>query len=121
MSLKSPKYWFTTTPDGNSDDDAWWDERERREHRWFNRCYEHSGSRVRFMAGDLHAMGERESGGRAALQFGADLCLYQEDVPEFYIPDGKGGYDEKAIYDIHHLTVIFWRWGIYLSIRGRAQ
>lgn len=93
-------------------DDPWWDGKQP----WWNCFYEYSGTRVRFIAGDVLAEVEHEGGGHAGLRFGIDIDLCQEDVPEFYLPDNP-----NAKYDIHCLDVIFWRWGFHLSIRGRVR
>lgn len=90
-------------------------EREDWKKPWYNHNYEHSGTRVRFIAGDPLADNEYEGGGHGGVQFGISVDLAQEDIPEFYLEDNP-----KAKYDIHTLTVIFWRWGIYLSIRGKV-
>lgn len=103
---------FTVIPD-NPDDDG--EIQYQREKRWFNQCYNHCGTRVRFDAGDLVAETEHEGGGRAGGKFGLDLELCQEDVPVFYLPDNP-----KAQYNIHVFTVMIWRWGICLCIRGKV-
>ena len=85
---------------------------------WWNCCYEAGDNeRWRFMAGDLLADMEGEAGGVGSVQFGIDLDLCQSDVPEFHLR----GFDRQPDYDVHNLTLIFWRWGIYLSIRGNAM
>ena len=80
----------------------------------WNRSIEHHGSRLRVIVGDLLAESEDDFNAPAGLRFAIDLDLAQEDVREFDIP-GK----PDARYDIHTLTVIFWRWGIYVAVRGR--
>jgi hypothetical protein len=98
------------SPTGTHEDD--WDGH----YPWYNRHYEFSGTRIRFIAGDLLTEMEHESGGLGGLRFDISLDLCQEDIPEFYLPDNP-----DAKYDIHTLNVIFWRWGIYLSIRGQVH
>lgn len=83
---------------------------------WWNKRWEWHSSRVHFVAGDLLTMNEKEAGGRAGAHFGIELELAQEDIPAFYLPDRP-----KAVYDVHMLTVIFWRWGFHLAIRGRTR
>lgn len=93
-------------------DDPWWDGHQP----WWNRCYEYCGTRIRFMAGDLSYEGEKDHGSPSGLRFSVDIELCQEDIPEFYLPDNP-----DAKYDIHALSVMFWRWGIYFSVRGRVR
>ncbi|MCV7255639.1 hypothetical protein H7J86_26090 [Mycobacterium hackensackense] len=81
----------------------------------WNHAFEHHGTRLRVIVGDLLAETEHEAGGHAGLQFGVSVDLSQEDVPEFYLPD-----QPNAKYDVHTFTLIFWRWGIYVSVRGRV-
>jgi len=105
--VKPVKEWFWIGP---------YDEDEGYQYHWYNRCYEYSGTRIRFMAGDLMAGNEDENGCHAGPQFECALHIAQEDIHEFYLPDNP-----KAEYDVHTLTVIVWRWGIYLSVRGRIE
>lgn len=105
------KQLFTTRKYDNPDD-PWWDGVLP----WYNRCYEHSGTRVRFMAGDLLAEAEHEGGGVMGPQFSVELNICQEDIPEFYLPEHS-----DAKFDIHYFSIVVWRWGIYLSIRGRIE
>lgn len=104
--MKPIKRWFGLGP---------YDEDEGYGIHWYNRNYEHNGTRVRLIAGDLLASDEQDNGYDIGPQFGLDMHLCVEDIAEFYLPD-----NENAKYDIHTLTAIFWRWGIYLSIRGRV-
>lgn len=104
--MKPVKKWFSLGPE-----DGYYTQRH-----WYNKTYEWQNERVKFMLGDMHALSEYESGGDMGPAFSVELALCQEDVPEFYLPD-----NEKAIYDIHWATVVCWRWGFYLSIRGRVQ
>ena len=103
--MKPVKHWFGL---------GLYDEYTGHHYHWWNRCYEFHGSRVRLMVGDILASSEDENGCHIGPQFEIALHLSQEDIPEFYMPDNP-----KAQYDIHTFTAIFWRWGIYLSIRGR--
>lgn len=80
----------------------------------WNNTFEHHGQRLRVIVGDLLADVEDEYGGNGGIRFGWELQLFQEDVPEFHVPDNP-----QARYDIHTLQLIFWRWGIYISVRGR--
>lgn len=105
--MKSPKKWFSLGP--YSDEDG------RKVH-WYN-CYEEwQNERVKIVLGDMHALSEYENGGNEGPTFSIEVALCQEDIDEFYLPD-----NEKAVYDIHSFHAIFWRWGIYLSVRGRVQ
>lgn len=105
--IKPIKQWFSLAP---------YNDEEGRKYHWYNKCYEHSGPRFRLLAGDLQADNEYEYGGDVGPQFSVELALAQEDIPEFYLPD-----NEDAVYDIHWVTILVWRWGIYLSVRGRVQ
>lgn len=80
----------------------------------WNRSIEHHGSRLRVIVGDLLADMEHDAGGHAGLHFEVSVELAQEDIPEFYLPD-----QPHAKYDIHTFRLIFWRWGIYVAVRGR--
>lgn len=100
------KQWFSLGP---------WDEDEGRKRHWFNRCYEWQNDRIRFMAGDLLAEGEKEGGGNTGPQFSVEVALAQEDIPEYYLVDNP-----NAKYDIHYVSIVVWRWGIYFSVRGRV-
>lgn len=103
--MKSVKLWGGLGP---------YDEDEGYEYHWYNKCYEHDGTRFRLLAGDLLASDEDQNGGSLGPHFGFDLRLAQEDIPEFYVPG-----HEDAKYDIHYFTFVFWRWGIYFSVRGK--
>lgn len=105
--MKSIKQWFALGPD---------DDEDGREEHWYNRHYEWQDERIRFVAGDLLAINEYEGGGYAGPQFSVEVCVCQEGIPEFYLPDNK-----NAEYDIHYVSIVFWRWGIYLSVRGRVR
>lgn len=94
-----------------SNDDEW-----DGQYRWYNRCREFDGTRVKLIIGDLLASTEHEFGSSGGFQFGGELRLCQEDIPEFYLPDNP-----DAKYDIHYASLIIWRWGLYLSIRGRVK
>lgn len=102
--MRPIKQWFGLGP-GNEDDG--------REYHWYNGHYEWSGTRVRLIVGDMLAECENENGGHRGPQFTGELSLWQEDIPEFHLPD-----DPNAKYDVHILNVVFWRWGVYLSVRG---
>lgn len=101
------KHLFSILPEDPEDESTY-------EHPWWNDHYEFNGSRLRVIAGDLLAEGEHESGGHGGAQFGVSLDLAQEDIPEFHLPEHP-----DAKYDIHTFTLIFWRWGIYVAVRGR--
>lgn len=106
--MKPIKQWLGLGP---------YDDYEGYQYHWYNRNYEFNGTRVRFIAGDLLAENEVQGGGaHEGPTFTVDLRLCQGDIPEFYLPDKP-----NAEYDIHYLTVVFWRWGVYLSIRGRVK
>jgi hypothetical protein len=105
--MKSLKKWFDLGP---------YDDMEGYRYHWYNKHYEFSGTRVRFIAGDLSAMGQEENGGDPIVQFTLEYSPLQSDMEsEFYLKD-----NQKAHYDIHIVNVVFWRWGIYLSVRGRV-
>lgn len=103
--MKFLKYLFSTQPADEFDDPSDWP--------LWNRTWEHHGPRLRVIVGDLLAEQEREYGGFAGLQFGIDVSLAQEDSAEFIVeaPGMK--------YDTYSCTLIFWRWGIYVAVRGR--
>lgn len=105
--MKPLKQWFGLGP---------YDDYEGYQFHWYNRHYEFNGTRVRFIAGDLLAEDEDQNGGDRGPSFTVDLRLCQEDIPEFYLPDNP-----KAEYDIHVFSIVVWRWGVYLSIRGRVK
>lgn len=93
-----------------------YDDYEGYQYHWYNKRYEHNGTRIRFIAGDMHAEDECENGGTFGPELGAEVHICQDDIPEFDLPD-----NEKAKYDIHWITVVVWRWGFYLSVRGSVQ
>lgn len=104
--MKPIKQWFGLGP---------YDEYEGYETHWYNRHYEFSGTRIRFLAGDLLVEEQEQNGGGPHPRFLFEFAPMQSDMEtEFYLPD-----NEKAHYDIHILNVTLWRWGFYLSIRGR--
>lgn len=103
--MKSVKQWFSLGP---------YDEYEGRKQHWYNRYWEHDWTYVRLMYGDLLAGDEVEHGGDRGPQLSFELNIAQADIPEFYIPDNP-----NARYDIHYLSFIIWRWGVYVSVRGR--
>jgi hypothetical protein len=106
--MRSPKHWFGLGP---------YDEYQGYQYHWYNKYYEWYNERVRFMIGDLLARDQVENGGDPMPRFLIDVAPLQGDMEsEFYLPDNP-----KAHFDIHILNVVFWRWGIYLSIRGRIQ
>lgn len=90
-------------------------EGEDREWPIWNHALEHHGPRLRVIVGDLVADTEHDYGTTASIRFAVDVDLAQEDVYEFDVPG-----EPNARYDIHTLTLIFWRWGIYVSVRGRT-
>ncbi|WP_349318890.1 hypothetical protein [Mycolicibacterium canariasense] len=102
------KQLFSILPEDPEDESTY-------EHPWWNAHYEYSGTRIRLIVGDLLAESEHEGGSHGGLQFGFSLDLAQEDIPEFYLPD-----QPDAKYDVHSFSLIFWRWGIYISVRGRV-
>lgn len=104
--MKALKQWFGLGP---------YDEYDGYQYHWYNRHYEHSGMRVRFLAGDLLAIDEDENGGDPHPRFVFEISPLQSDIHEFWV---EGQPDAK--YDIHILNIVFWRWGIYLSVRGRV-
>lgn len=105
--MKPIKHWGGLGP---------YDEYQGYQYHWYNRHYEFNGTRIRFTAGDMHAESEDENGGTIAPTFKAELVLTQDDIPEFYLPSNP-----QAEYDISWAMVIVWRWGFYLSIRGRVK
>jgi len=70
---------------------------------------------VRVDVGDLLRMNQEESGGYVGGKFAIELEIAQPDLPIFYFPD-----NEKAEYDVHIFTAMFWRWGICVWVRGRV-
>lgn len=99
--------WFTLGP---------YDDEDGRKHHWYNKTWEYNWERVRLLLGDLHQQSEEEGGGDIGPSFSIELSLAQEDIPEFYV---RG--NDRADYDIYWITAIVWRWGIYLSFRGKIK
>lgn len=90
---------------------------------WYNACFERDWTRVILKVGDLAADGERESGEFAGPCFGATLLLAQEDTGEFYLPERPTTatiLGRPRRYDTYSLVVMVWRWGVYVSVRGRV-
>lgn len=106
--MKPLKQWFGLGP---------YDDYDGYQYHWYNKHYEFQGTRVCFIAGDLITMDQEQSGGDPHPRFIVEMSPLQSDMEsQFYLPN-----NHKAHYDIHILNVVFWRWGIYLSVRGRAH
>lgn len=103
--MKPIKQWFGLGP---------YDDYEGYQYHWYNKHYEYNGTHIRFIAGDLLTMEEEDLGGGPSPRFIFEISPLQGDTPEFWV---EGQPDAK--YDIHLINVVFWRWGIYLSVRGR--
>lgn len=106
--MRPLREWFGLTDP--TDEDGW-------KYHWYNwsREYYPIENRVRVDLGDLLRMNQEEGGGYAGGKFAVELEIAQPDLPIFYFPD-----NEKAEYDVHIFTAMFWRWGICVWVRGRV-
>lgn len=109
--MKHYSRWFGLGP---------YDENEGYEYHWYNRHREWGGPRYRLIVGDVHAMSTEEDGGIIGPTFEVSLEFAQEGMG--CLDDYEMGTGRLiAEHDVHFLSIVFWRWGISLSVRGRKS
>lgn len=77
---------------------------------------DHYGDRLRLVIGDVCSEMETDNGDYAGLSFGIELSLYV-NIGQFDRQQLKG--EPGAKFEDHSFSLTFWRWGIYLAVRGR--
>lgn len=86
--------------------------------RWYQKpIVDRYGDRFRITVGDLCSDMETDTGDYAGVKFAADLELWA-DTGQF---DEHPRHGVPIHYHDHDASLIFWRWGIYVAVRGARK